>query len=152
MINVFVASDHAGLDLKKQILDEMKSVEGYEFFDLGTENKDSCDYPIFAHRVVKRLKMYDYSFGVLICGTGIGMSIAANRYAWIREALCCNEKMAEMARRHNDANVIVFGAKIISPEEALKSLKRFLSEDFEGEERHVRRLNMINQLIYGEEE
>ena len=151
MISVFVASDHAGFDLKKKILDEMKSFEEYEFFDLGTESRESCDYPIFAQRVVKRLKKYDYSFGVLICGTGIGMSIIANRYGWIRAALCCNEKMAEMARRHNDANVIVFGAKIISPEEALKSLKRFLAEDFEREERHVRRLNMINQLIYGEE-
>ena len=151
MINVFVASDHAGFDLKKKILDEILEIEGYEFFDLGTSDKESCDYPIFAQRVVKRLKMYDYSFGVLICGTGIGMSIAANRYEWIRAALCCNEKMAEMARCHNDANVIVFGAKIISPEEALKSLRRFLKEKFEGEPRHLRRLNMINQLMYGED-
>ena len=152
MTNVYVASDHAGFELKKIILDEMKGAEGYEFLDLGTESKESCDYPIFAQRVVKRLKMYDDSLGVLICGTGIGMSIAANRYEWIRAALCFNEKMAEMSRRHNDANVIVFGAKIISPEEALKSLKRFLSEDFEGETRHLRRLNMINQLTYGEDE
>lgn len=150
MINVFVASDHAGFDLKKKIFDETKELEGYEFFDLGTDSEESCDYPIFAQRLVNKLKIYDDSFGVLICGTGIGMSIAANRYAWIRAALCCNEKMAEMAKRHNDANVIVFGARIISSEEALKSLKRFLTEDFEGEERHVRRLNMINQLIYGE--
>lgn len=151
MINVFVASDHAGFDLKEKLLNETTSMEGYEFCDLGTSDKESCDYPIFAQRVVKRLKIYEYSFGVLICGTGIGMSIAANRYEWIRAALCCNEKMAEMARRHNDANVIVFGAKIISLEEALKSLRRFLAEKFENEQRHLRRLNMINQIVYGED-
>ena len=120
----------------------------YDIIDMGTNSKNSCDYPIFANRVVKNLEMYDDSYGVLICGTGIGMSIAANRFPSVRAALCFNENMAEMARRHNNANIIIFGARIISSEVAILSLHRFLETSFENG-RHTRRLEMINELAYG---
>ena len=146
MKNIFIASDHAGFELKKKLIFEICATEKYKISDLGTDSTESCDYPIFANRVVKKLEMYDDSYGVLICGTGIGMSITANRFPSVRAALCFDENMAEMARKHN--NVIVFGARIISSDMALSSLYRFLETDFEGG-RHSRRLKMINELVYG---
>lgn len=108
--------------------------------DLGTHSTESCDYPVFAKNLVNHLKERDK--GILICGTGIGMSITANRFENIRAALCFNEEMATLARRHNDANILVLGARIISPETAKNCVEKFLSTDFEGG-RHQRRLELI---------
>ena len=149
MKKIFIASDHAGFFLKKKIIEEFKENENFEFIDLGTDCEESCDYPIFAERLVKKIKIYEDSFGVLICGTGIGMSIAANRFPGIRAALCFNKETAKAARRHNNANIIIFGARIIDSDEAVECLRCFSETDFEGG-RHARRLNMIDKLVCGE--
>ncbi len=133
-MSVFIASDHAGFELKSYLQTQ------FNLLDLGTHDKESCDYPIFAKRLAVRLKNDDK--GILICGTGIGMSIAANRFKNIRAALCFNEEMAALARQHNDANIIVLGARIISQETAKNCVEKFLSTDFEGG-RHQRRLELI---------
>lgn len=112
----------------------------FNLLDLGTHNEESCDYPVFAKRLAIRLKNDDK--GILICGTGIGMSIAANRFRNIRAALCFNEEMASLARQHNDANILVLGARTIFPETAKNCVEKFLSTDFEGG-RHQRRLELI---------
>ena len=133
-MSIFIASDHAGFELKEYLKTQ------FNLLDLGTHSSESCDYPVFAKKLAIRLKNDDK--GILICGTGIGMSIAANRFENIRAALCFNEEMAALARRHNDANVLVLGARIISPETAKNCVEKFLSTNFEGG-RHQRRLELI---------
>lgn len=134
-MSVFIASDHAGFKLKEYLKTK------FNLLDLGTNNEDSCDYPVFAKKLVSKIKNTDK--GILICGTGIGMSIVANRYKNIRAALCFNEEMAILSRKHNDANIIVFGARIISNETALICTEKFLWTDFSGE-RYKRRLELID--------
>ena len=136
-MSIFIASDHAGFALKEELKKQ------FELIDLGTNSADSCDYPIFAKQLIERLGQNDK--GILICGTGVGMSIVANRNQNVRAALCFNEEMAKLSRRHNNANVIVFGARIISPATAIECLKIFLSTDFEGG-RHLRRLQLANLM------
>ncbi|MBO6056314.1 MAG: ribose 5-phosphate isomerase B [Alphaproteobacteria bacterium] len=134
-MSIFIASDHAGFELKEYLQTQ------FNLLNLGTHNEESCDYPVFAKKLAIRLKNDDK--GILICGTGIGMSIAANRFKNIRAALCFNEEMAKLARQHNDANILVLGARIISPETAKTCVEKFLSTDFEGG-RHQRRLELID--------
>ncbi|MBE6447529.1 MAG: ribose 5-phosphate isomerase B [Alphaproteobacteria bacterium] len=136
-MSLFIASDHAGFLLKEELKKQ------FDLIDLGTHSTDSCDYPIFAEKLIRNLGQNDK--GVLICGTGIGMSIAANRCKNIHAALCFNEEMAKLSRQHNDANVIIFGARIISADVAIKCLKTFLSTDFEGG-RHLRRIEKTDQI------
>lgn len=144
MKNVCIASDHAGFALKKIFLD---SYDEDFFVDLGTYSDSPCDYPEYAQKLAKFVLEND-CMGVLICGTGIGMSIAANRYQHIRAALCCNVEMAEMARKHNDANILVLGARIISSENALSCFKKFILTEFSGEERHRRRIEQIDKGLF----
>ena len=134
-MDIFIASDHAGFRLKEFLK------KHFELIDLGTDSESSCDYPIFAKKLAEKIN--GENRGILICGTGIGMSIAANRFSHIRAALCTNETMAKLARQHNDANVLVLGARIISENIALKCVEKFLSTDFEGD-RHQRRISLIN--------
>ena len=134
-MDIFIASDHAGFRLKEFLK------KHFELIDLGTDSESSCDYPIFAKKLAEKIN--GENCGILICGTGIGMSIAANRFSHIRAALCVNETMAELARQHNDANVLVLGARIIFEDTALKCVEKFLSTDFEGG-RHQRRISLIN--------
>ncbi len=134
-MSIFIASDHAGFKLKQHLCNQRNLI------DLGTDSEDSCDYPIFAKKLVHSITNSDQ--GILVCGTGIGMSIVANRFEHIRAALCFTPEMAALARQHNDANVLVLGARIISPETADSILKKFLSTSFEGG-RHQRRVNLIN--------
>jgi len=138
--SVFIASDHAGFLLKQYLIKNLDNT-----IDLGTDNTESCDYPIFAKKLVDKILASSCSeyCGILICGTGIGMSISANRNKNIRAALCFNEKMAEMSRKHNDANIIIFGANVIDEETALKCAQIFLNTDFEYG-RHERRLSLID--------
>jgi ribose 5-phosphate isomerase B len=134
-LSIFIASDHAGFELKEYL----KSY--FDLSDLGTYDNTSCDYPVFAKKLCNQIKESDK--GILICGTGIGMSITANRFKNIRAALCFNEEMAILSRQHNDANVLVLGARIISAETARRCVEKFLSTDFEGG-RHQRRLDLID--------
>lgn len=136
---VFLASDHAGFELKNELKEAIKGL-GYEVVDLGTNDKNSVDYPDYAHLLASKLEPNCY--GVLVCGTGIGISIAANRHENVRCALCHDEFTARLAREHNDANVIAFGARVIGAGVAISALETFLKTEFEGG-RHERRVEKI---------
>ena len=138
--NIYIASDHAGFDLKTKLLKNFPKIN-----DLGTKTDESVDYPDFAHKLTKEVLKSKKNVGILICGTGIGMSIVANRYQNIRAALCLNEKMAKLSREHNNANVLVLGSRLISCEQAIKSIIVILLTGFEGG-RHQARLEKINNV------
>ncbi len=141
---IVLASDHAGVELRRRIRDELVAW-GYRVEDLGPETDDPVDYPDYAEAVAGRISRGDAHFGVLVCGTGIGMSIAANRVPGLRAALLYDEFTARHARKHNDANVAIFGARTMTTEEALARLKIFLAEPFEGG-RHAARLEKIRRI------
>lgn len=133
-----IASDHAGFDLKESIKSNLSS-QGHEINDLGTYSKDSVDYPDFGKKLAENVENGESDFGILVCGTGIGISIAANRNKNVRCALCHNDQTAELARQHNNANIIALGARIIDDETALSAVKTFLKTEFEGG-RHAQRV------------
>jgi ribose 5-phosphate isomerase B len=128
---IAIASDHAGYDLKTVLAEELGTM-GYEVVDLGTDGRDSVDYPDFAKALIKAVIDGRADCGVLVCGTGIGISIAANRHPGIRAAVCHNETTARLARAHNDANVLALGARIVGIEVAKDCLKAFLTTAFAG--------------------
>ena len=136
---VFLASDHAGFELKNELKEAIKGL-GYEVVDLGTNDKNSVDYPDYAHLLASKLEPNCY--GVLVCGTGIGISIAANRHENVRCALCHDEFTGRLAREHNDANVIAFGARVIGAGVAISAVEAFLKTEFAGG-RHERRVKKI---------
>jgi ribose 5-phosphate isomerase B len=138
---IAIACDHGGFDLKALLLQELQAA-GVPVLDLGTMSRDSVDYPDYADAVSKALTDGRARFGVLICGTGIGMSIAANRYKGIRAARCTDVTDTRLARQHNDANVLVLGGRTMGPEVAKDCLKVFLSTEFEGG-RHARRVGKL---------
>lgn len=141
MQTIHLASDHAGIHLKAILLNFLKE-KGYNCIDEGTNSEESCDYPIYAHKTCQAVEK-DKSIGILICGTGIGMSLAANRHNNIRAALCTTEIQAALSRRHNDANILCLGARVIGQELALAIVTAFLENKFEGG-RHQRRIDNIN--------
>lgn len=138
---LIVGSDHAGLDLKRELLGVAAEL-GYEVVDLGTHASDSTDYPDYAHQVSNAVARGE-GLGLLVCGTGIGMSMAANRHRGVRAALCGDVFSASMARKHNDANVICIGARVVGTGLAAEILRAFLSAEFEGG-RHQRRVQKID--------
>ena len=138
---VILASDHAGFKLKEEIkkflIKKRKKV-----LDLGTKNTSSVDYPDYAHLLSKKMKKTENQFGILICGSGTGMSMAANKHKNIRAALCYDIKSAKLSRQHNNANVMTLGARLIKKNIAFKCVSTFLKTDFEGG-RHLRRTKKI---------
>jgi len=130
--------DHAGLILKNELIEAAKSF-GYPAFDCGTKTLDSVDYPDFANKVVQTLKTDQATLGVLVCGTGIGMSIAANRHPDIRAAVCHTELEARLAREHNNANILCIGSRILGTDQAKSCLAAFLSAHFMNG-RHTQRV------------
>lgn len=134
--------DHGGFLLKKDILDYLDS-KGYEYKDFGTFSDDSCDYPQFAKAVAHAVASGECDKGILICGTGIGISITANKIKGIRCALCSDCFSAEATRLHNDANIVAFGARVVGPSLAVKIVDTFLNTEFSGDERHIRRIAQI---------
>jgi ribose 5-phosphate isomerase B len=145
MDDIVIASDHAGYQLKSYLIDRISN-DKLNFIDYGCEQPISTDYSDYAYKVAESLVEGKVERGILICGTGIGMSMASNRYAAIRAALCCNTNMARLAREHNDANIICLGAKLLAPDEAVSIVHTFLDTDFlEG--RHSRRVQKLN--LYG---
>ena len=138
---IVIASDHAGVELKAALLEAIR-VAGREARDLGPVDTTSVDYPDFAHLVADAVASGEAAMGVLICGTGIGMSLSANRHRGVRAALCHDAFTAEMARRHNDANVLCVGARVIGGGVAEQVVEVFLSTSFEGG-RHQRRVDLI---------
>lgn len=135
---VVIASDHAGLELKSLLVEALRA-QGHEILDLGTDGAESVDYPDFGHALAEVVAAGRAERGVLVCGTGIGISIAANRHAGVRAAVCHDETSARLAREHNDANVLALGARLIGPEVAKDCLKVFMATPFAGG-RHVGRV------------
>ena len=144
-MNISIASDHGGFELKQKLIDHYKSL-GIIFNDLGTSSTDSCDYPDIAHTMVKSLLQKDSDLGILICGTGIGISIAANRFMGIRAAILYDDFCAEMAKKHNNANIMVFGGRTMKFADVVRRIDIFLNTEFEGG-RHIRRLEKIEEGI-----
>jgi ribose 5-phosphate isomerase B len=138
---IAIASDHAGFDLKEVLKKEL-DLSGYKALDLGADSKESVDYPDFGYKLAEKVASGACEFGVLICGSGIGISIAANRNKKIRAALCHNKEMAKLARQHNNANVLALGAKFVDEQTAKDCLKEFLNTDFEGG-RHEKRVEKL---------
>ncbi len=140
-MRIAVASDHAGFDLKNEIVSFL-CMEGHDVQDLGTYSTDSVDYPDYARLVVQELLTGRCDYGILICGTGIGMSMAANRHPGIRAALCTDPFMARISREHNDANVLCLGARVIGVGLALDIVNAWINASFAGG-RHARRVEKI---------
>ena len=136
-----IAVDHGGFTLKQAVSDEIQAA-GFDVLDLGTDSEDSVDYPDFALKLVNAIRNKKVARGVLICGTGIGISIAANRHPGIRAALCYDEDTATLARQHNDANIICMGGRKTDPAQARKMVRIFLETAFEGG-RHARRVEKM---------
>lgn len=139
---IALGSDHGGFELKQEIMKHLDS-KGVIYKDYGTYTQDSCDYPVFAKKVAEAVLSKECEFGILICGTGIGISIAANRIKGIRAALCHDCFSAEATRQHNDANILALGGRVIGPGHALKIVDTFLETPFSQDERHIRRINLI---------
>lgn len=139
---IALGCDHGGFELKQEIIKHLKD-KGVPYKDYGTYTEDSCDYPVYAKKVAEAVLSKECEFGILICGTGIGISIAANRMKGIRAALCHDCFSAEATRLHNDANILAMGGRVIGPGHALKILDTFLNTPFSKDERHVRRINLI---------
>ena len=136
---IAIGSDHAGYALKQAVMEHLKA-RGEEYKDYGTYSADSCDYPDFAEAVSRAIIEGEAQKGILICGTGIGISIAANRHKEIRAAVCGDCFSAEATRQHNDANVLAMGARVVGEGLALKIVDTFLDTDFSNGANHVRRI------------
>jgi ribose 5-phosphate isomerase B len=140
---VIIGSDHAGFALKEYLKDHL-AAKGYEVEDMGTDSTASCDYPEYAYKVCERA-LVTGSLGVLICGTGVGMSMSANRVAGIRAALCTNEYLARMTRKHNNANILCLGERVLGQGAAAAIADVFLETAFEGG-RHQRRIDLMDSV------
>ena len=141
MKKIYISSDHAGFKLKEAIKDHL-SKKNIKFQDLGPNNNDRVDYPDFAHKIARKVKTNKKNVGILVCGSGMGMSIAANRHKNIRAAQCFNLKSTKLSRLHNDANVITLGSRLLSKKNALNCISVFLNTKFEGG-RHTKRIRKI---------
>ena len=141
---IAIANDHGGYELKKEILAYLKKND-VEYVDLGCDSTEAVDYPVYARKLTAEIVEGRCERGILICGTGIGISIAANKVPGIRAALCGDCFSAEATRQHNDANVLALGARVTGPGLAIKIVDTFLKTPFSGEERHQRRIDMIEE-------
>jgi ribose 5-phosphate isomerase B len=139
---IAIAADHAGYDLKALLVPELKSL-GFEVLDLGTNSGDSVDYPDFADALARAIERGQAKRGVLVCGTGLGIAIAANRHRWVRAGVCHDATTARLARQHNDANVLALGARVVGSEVAKDCLRAFLATEFDGG-RHARRVAKLS--------
>lgn len=140
-MKIIIASDHAGYELKEKIIRRFNNE--YEWENIGTYSSESVDYPDFAHPLAQRVATGEFEYGILICGTGNGIGMTANKHADIRAAICWNKEIAVLARQHNNANILVLPARFISEQEAFEVINAFFSTEFEGG-RHQRRVEKIN--------
>lgn len=139
---IALGSDHGGYSLKQEIIAYLKE-QNLEYKDFGCFNEEACDYPIYGKAVANAIVSGECDKGILICGTGIGISIAANKIKGIRAALCHDCFSAEATRLHNDANILAMGARVVGPGHALKIVDTFLNTEFSGDERHKNRISLI---------
>ena len=141
MKKIFISSDHAGFKLKEEIKSHL-SKKKISFKDMGPFNNDRVDYPDYAHKVARKVKTNKNNVGILVCGSGMGMNIAANRHKNIRAAQCFNLKSTKLSRLHNDANIITLGSRLLNKKLALNCVNTFLNTKFEGG-RHIKRIKKI---------
>jgi ribose 5-phosphate isomerase B len=145
-VRVYIGADHAGFEMKAQLHEYLES-EGYNVIDLGCFTPEACDYPDIAREVGEKAAENHGAMGILLCGSGIGMEMAANKVKGVRATVLTDENMADTARRHNNANVATIGSRNTDLESAKKILMKFLTTEFEaGEERHVRRVQKIDAI------
>ena len=144
-MTIAIASDHAGYALKKVLVEYVQEL-GFSIDDLGCDSEESVDYPVYAEKLCRAIVAGKYDRGILVCGTGIGMSMAANKIPGIRAALCSDCYCVEMTRKHNDANVLCLGGRVLGNELAKKMVEIYLDAEFSAGENHVRRLNMLKEL------
>ena len=137
---IYIGADHAGFELKQKIIDKFTG----RFVNLGTDSTASCDYPIFAKNVCLAVLRSVENRGILICGTGTGMSICANKFSGIRAANCWNSELVALAREHNNINVLCIGARFITENIAIDMVSTFLNTQFSQEPRHIRRLEIVD--------
>ncbi|MCH3965299.1 MAG: ribose 5-phosphate isomerase B [Clostridium sp.] len=143
-MKIAIGSDHAGFPLKKEIMKHLEA-RNIEFKDFGTFSEDSCDYPDYGQKVGEEVASKNYEFGILVCGTGIGISIAANKIPGVRAALCGDTFSAHACREHNNANILALGERIVGVGLALDIVDTFLNAKFQGG-RHERRVNKITAI------
>lgn len=141
-MKIAVACDHGGLDLKNKIIEYLKS-EGHEVIDEGTYTKDSCDYPVYARKAAEDVALKKADRAILCCSTGVGVSIVANKVKGVRCALITDVTSARLTREHNDTNALALGQKNVSFDRGIEIVKIWLNTPFSNEERHMRRINMI---------
>ncbi|WP_027632617.1 ribose 5-phosphate isomerase B [Clostridium hydrogeniformans] len=143
-MKIAIGSDHGGFKLKSEIIKHLEG-KGIDVKDFGTYSEESCDYPDIALAVGEKVSNKDFDFGILICGTGIGISIAANKVKGVRAALCSDTFSAHATREHNNANILALGERVVGPGLALDIVDTFLNAKFQGD-RHIRRINKITDI------
>lgn len=143
-MKIGIGNDHSALEMKAEIIDYLTE-RGCEVVDYGTNSTESCDYPIYGEKVARAVAAGEVDQGILICGTGLGISLAANKVKGIRAAVCSEPYTAKMARLHNDCNILAFGARVIGPELAKMIVETWLDTEFEGG-RHQRRVDLITKI------
>ena len=143
-MKIAIGNDHTALEMKKEIIGYLEE-RGCEVVNYGTDSTERCDYPVYGEKVARAVAAKEADLGVLICGTGVGISLAANKVHGIRAVVCSEPYSAELARRHNNANIVAFGARVIGPELAKMIVGAFLDAEFEGG-RHARRVDMISAI------
>lgn len=142
-MKIIIGSDHGGYELKKEAIQHLKA-RGFDIVDAGCDSPESCDYPVYAKKVTEKIQAGEADLGILICGTGIGMSMAANKEEGIRAALCHDTFSAKATREHNDANILCMGARVVGPGLALMIIDTFVDTPFSNDERHIRRISMYS--------
>ncbi len=147
-MKIALGCDHGGINIKNAII-EMLKAKNIEYKDFGCYNEDSVDYPIYAYKTATAVANSEYDLGILCCGTGIGISMAANKVKGIRAAVVTDEFCAEMTRRHNNANILCMGGRVIDEAKAVKLAEIFINTPFDVEDRHLRRLKMVDEIEKG---
>ena len=145
--NILIGSDHAGYELKLKVIEHLKEL-GYTPIDVGNDSLESCDYPVFANRLCVGIQEGKAPLGILVCGTGIGMSLVANKHKGIRAACCSDTFSARLTREHNDANVLCFGSRVVGMGLAFDLVDNFLSAEYQGG-KHAKRVDMITAVENG---
>ena len=147
MKKLVIGCDHAAVELKNQVIEHLKQ-RGFAVEDVGTYTADSCDYPVYAHKLCRKIQNGEFEMGILICGTGVGMSMAANKHKGIRAACCSDTFSARLTRLHNNANVLCFGARVVGMGLAFDLVDAFVDAEFEGG-KHARRVDLITAIENG---
>lgn len=147
-MKIAIGNDHVAVEMKKHITKYLEE-KGHEIVNFGTDSQDRCDYPVYGKKVAEAVASGDCERGILICGTGIGISLAANKVKGIRAAVCSESYSARLTRQHNDANIIAFGARVVGEATAEMIVDEFLNTEYEGG-RHQKRIDMITAIERGE--